>query len=259
MLYSQSPPLADNETAEENSPRGSAREQETRSEPRFGRRPTIASIHSLSPPRPRPSIGRRMFRAVTRFVIVVLIGVGGTLGWQAYGDMAKEMLAARAPEQAWLLSYLPATNPPAAVAANPALQLEPLVSNLEFVRRSVEQLALKQEQMARNIAGDRYSIGYSGLAYTDAPVKMVPLVEKEGDAPQAPTYENVALATYPLSRLIYLNTNKAPGKPLNPVMEEFLRFVLSREGQQVVLEHARYIPLRAWQANAARALLSDGN
>ena len=152
MLYSQSPPLADNETAEENSSRGSAREQETRSEPRFGRRPTSASIHSLPPPRSRPSIGRRMFRAVTRFVIVVLIGVGGTLGWQAYGDMAKEMLAARAPEQAWLLSYLPATNPPAAVAANPALQLEPLVSNLEFVRRSVEQLALKQEQMARNIA-----------------------------------------------------------------------------------------------------------
>jgi len=152
MLYSQSPPLADNETAEENSSRGSAREQETRSEPRFGRRPTSASIHSLPLPRPRPSIGRRMFRAVTRFVIVVLIGVGGTLGWQAYGDMAKEMLAARAPEQAWLLSYLPATNPPAAVAANPALQLEPLVSNLEFVRRSVEQLALKQEQMARNIA-----------------------------------------------------------------------------------------------------------
>src|SRR5216117_3099770 len=66
--------------------------------------------------------------------------------------MAKEMLAARAPEQAWLLSYLPATNPPAAVAANPALQLEPLASNLELVRRSVEQLALKQEQVARNIA-----------------------------------------------------------------------------------------------------------
>jgi len=113
--------------------------------------------------------------------------------------------------------------------------------------------------MAKNIAADRYGIGYSGMAYTDAPVKMVPLVEKEGDVPQAPTYENVALATYPLSRLIYFNTNKAPGKPLNPVMEEFLRFVLSREGQQVVLEHARYIPLRAWQANAARALLGDGN
>jgi hypothetical protein len=56
-----------------------------------------------------------------------------------------------------LLSYLPATRPPAAVAAtaNPALQLEPLAANLsaslEYVRRSVEQLALKQEQMARSI------------------------------------------------------------------------------------------------------------
>jgi len=95
-----------------------------------------------------------MFRALTRFVIVVLIGVGATLGWQAYGDMAKEMLAARAPELAWVLTYLPATKPPAAVAAapSPTLQLEPLASNLEFVRRSVEQLALKQEQMLRNIA-----------------------------------------------------------------------------------------------------------
>jgi hypothetical protein len=146
MLYSQSPPLADNDTAEENSPRGFARDEE----PRFGRRP--AFIGAL-PPR-RPSIGRRMFRAVARFVIVLFIGVGGTLGWQAYGNMAKEMIAAHAPEQAWLLSYLPATKPPAPVAAapSPALQLEPLASNLEFVRRSVEQLALKQEQMIRNMA-----------------------------------------------------------------------------------------------------------
>jgi hypothetical protein len=153
MLYSQSPPLAGNETAEENSPRGFARDEEARSEPRFGRRP--ASIHALPPPRRRSFVGR-MFRALTRFVIVVLIGVGATLGWQAYGDMAKGMLAAYAPEQAWLLSYLPATKPPAAVAAAPSspavqLQLEPLASNLEFVRRSVEQLALKQDQMLRNI------------------------------------------------------------------------------------------------------------
>ena len=146
MLYSQSPPLADND-ADENSPRGFARDEE----PRFGRRP--ASIHALPPPRRRSFLGR-MFRAMTRFVIVVLIGVGATLGWQAYGNMAKEMIAAYAPEQAWLLSYLPATKPPAPVAAapSPALQLEPLAANLEFMRRSVEQLALKQDQMIRNMA-----------------------------------------------------------------------------------------------------------
>jgi len=199
MLYSQSPPLADNETAEENSPRGSAREQETRSEPRFGRRPTIASIHSLSPPRPRPSIGRRMFRAVTRFVIVVLIGVGGTLGWQAYGDMAKEMLAARAPEQAWLLSYLPATNPPAAVAANPALQLEPLVSNLEFVRRSVEQLALKQEQMARNIAA---------LQAVDEDIR-----QKVSSPPPAPVQPAAAI---PQPKLAPAKPQQPAGAPASP-------------------------------------------
>ena len=150
MLYSQSPPLADDDAAEEKSAREFGREREARPEPQFGRRPITAPIYAP----PRKSIGRRMFRAIAKFVILVGIGVGGTLGWQAYGDMAKQMLAAYAPEQAWLLAYLPATKPPAAVAAAapPALQLEPLAANLEFVRRSVEQLALKQEQMNRNMA-----------------------------------------------------------------------------------------------------------
>ncbi|BAL27201.1 PstS family phosphate ABC transporter substrate-binding protein [Azoarcus sp. KH32C] len=111
--------------------------------------------------------------------------------------------------------------------------------------------------MAKHVADDRYGIGYSGLAYIDAAVKMIPVVANAGDPPQAPTYENVALATYPLSRLIFLNVNKAPGKPLPHALEEFLRFILSREGQQVVLDHARYIPLRMNQAQNARALFAN--
>jgi len=150
MLYSQSPPLADDDAAHENSAREFGREREPRPEPQFGRRSVTESVYEP----PRKSIGRRMFRAVMRFAILVGIGVGGTLGWQAYGDMAKQMLAERAPEYAWLLSYLPAARPPAAVAAatSPKLQLEPLAANLDFVRRSVEQMALKQEQIIRNIA-----------------------------------------------------------------------------------------------------------
>src|SRR5215471_15827443 len=134
MLYSQSPPLADDDAAHENSAREFGREREPRPEPQFGRRPVIEPVYAP----PRKSIGRRMFRAVMRFVILVGIGVGGTLGWQAYGDMAKQMLAAQAPEYAWLLTYLPSTKPPAAVAvaATPALQLEPLANNVELVRRS---------------------------------------------------------------------------------------------------------------------------
>ena len=107
--------------------------------------------------------------------------------------------------------------------------------------------------MAGRVAADRYAIGYTGIAYLDAGVKVIPIVTP-GGAAVAPTYENVALAAYPLSRLTFFNVNKAPGKPLDPALEEFLRFILSREGQQVVLDHASYIPLRANQAQAARAL-----
>lgn len=110
--------------------------------------------------------------------------------------------------------------------------------------------------MAKHAVEDRYAIGYSGVAYIDAPVKMIAVSEGAGKPFVPPTYEYVAAATYPLSRLVFFNTNKAPGKPLPPAIEEFLRFVLSKEGQQVVLDHARYIPLREFQAKDSRALLS---
>src|SRR6266487_4536027 len=163
MLYSQSPPLAEKEwlTAEETSSGRSARDPDARSDLRSGRRPLKAPI---DPPHPhrfgegqlasdRPSIGRRMLRSLTRFSIAALIGVGATLGWQSYGDAAKEMVIARAPTLAWLLS-ISTTKPPvvATTSPGPVQQLEPLAFNLDIVRRSVEQLAAKQEQMAQNIA-----------------------------------------------------------------------------------------------------------
>jgi phosphate transport system substrate-binding protein len=109
--------------------------------------------------------------------------------------------------------------------------------------------------VAKKVSADAYGIGYSGLAYIDAGVKVLPVIEKADGPALAATYENVALATYPLSRLTFFNTNKAPGKPLDPALDEFLRFILSREGQQVVLEHASYIPLRENQARNSRGLL----
>ena len=109
--------------------------------------------------------------------------------------------------------------------------------------------------MAKHAAEDRYAIGYTGIAYVDAPVKMLALAEAAG-APAVPvTYENVANATYPLARLIYFNTQKAPDKPLSPALAEFLRFVLSREGQQIVRDQAVYLPLRSSQVEHARKLV----
>ena len=51
----------------------------------------------------RPSIGRRIFRTLTRFIVAVLIGVGLTLAWQSYGEQAKEMVRIWVPSLAWLL------------------------------------------------------------------------------------------------------------------------------------------------------------
>src|SRR6266699_5624841 len=101
----------------------------------------------------RPSIGRRIFRTLARFFIAVLIGIGATLAWQSHGDAARDMVVARAPLLGWLLSVSTTKSPAvAATAPDPLPQLVPLASNIDAVRRSVEQLAAKQEQMAQNIA-----------------------------------------------------------------------------------------------------------
>jgi hypothetical protein len=156
MHYSQSPPLAEKEWLTDG-----ARDLDAISDQSIGIRPVKPSIRfprssSLKDDQvanDRPSVGRRIFRTLTRFFIAVLIGVGGTLAWQSHGDAAREMVVARAPTLAWLLSVSTTKSPAvAATSPDPVQQLEPLASNLDVVRRSVEQLAAKQDQMAQNIA-----------------------------------------------------------------------------------------------------------
>lgn len=102
---------------------------------------------------------------------------------------------------------------------------------------------------------DRYAIGYAGLAYVADGVKYLAL-SPTGSAPYLPPgYEEVARADYPLSRVCYMNFNHRPGQPMDPVLAEFLKFVLSREGQAVTLEQKIFLPLRARQVAASRALL----
>ena len=110
--------------------------------------------------------------------------------------------------------------------------------------------------IAEEVAGDPDGIGYTGMAFVDAPVKLVALQAKTNGPAIAPTYENVASAGYLLSRLVYLNLDKAPGKPLPQALKQFLLYILSRQGQQKVLEQAIYLPLRAGQARAGRAMLA---
>ena len=105
--------------------------------------------------------------------------------------------------------------------------------------------------LARRVAADPDAIGYTGLAFIDAPVKV--LAVGEGAHAVSPGYTQVALAQYPLSRVVYANLNRRPGHALSPLMREFLRFILSRQGQEDVRAEGVFLPLRQFQAiDAAR-------
>lgn len=95
----------------------------------------------------RPSIGRRMFRTISRFFIAVLLGVGATLAWQSHGDEAKEMVRTLAPSMERLLDVIPTKASARATSPEWVRQQELIARDLAIVRRSLEHLAAKQEQM----------------------------------------------------------------------------------------------------------------
>jgi phosphate transport system substrate-binding protein len=87
-------------------------------------------------------------------------------------------------------------------------------------------------------------IGYSGIGYITSGVKAVPLAPAGSSSPVEPSAEAAASGEYPLSRFLYLAVNKHPTEGLAPLEAEFLKMVLSKEGQGVVLRDG-FIPLPA--------------
>jgi len=88
------------------------------------------------------------------------------------------------------------------------------------------------------------SIGYSGIGYKTSSVRAVPLSKKTGGEMIAATTDNALKGTYPLSRFLYVYVNKKPNEPLGPLEMEFMKLVLSKVGQKVVVKDG-YIPLPA--------------
>ena len=94
------------------------------------------------------------------------------------------------------------------------------------------------------VGEDISGIGYSGIGYITSGVKTVPLAKKHGGKAYPPTYENVLSGKYPLGRFLFIYVVKHPKKPLSPLVKEFLSFVLSKEGQEIVVKDG-YLPLPA--------------
>ena len=109
--------------------------------------------------------------------------------------------------------------------------------------------------VVQGVSEDRNGAGYSGIGYTTSGVRPIPLV-KEGSDYVEPTYENVASGKYPLSRFLYVYVNKEPNKALDPLTKEFLKFVLSKEGQEIVVKDG-YYPMSAKLVNEDRAAMEE--
>ncbi|MGQ0812511.1 MAG: PstS family phosphate ABC transporter substrate-binding protein [Nitrospiraceae bacterium] len=97
-----------------------------------------------------------------------------------------------------------------------------------------------------SIARDPAGIGFGGVGLQSTLVRPVPIAETGGQPFIAPSAHTAADGSYPLRRALYLYVNKEPGQELKPVLLEFLRFVNSREGQQIVAKTGNY-PLTAAQ------------
>jgi phosphate transport system substrate-binding protein len=102
--------------------------------------------------------------------------------------------------------------------------------------------------VVQGVTVDRYAIGYSGIGYATSGVRAVPLAEKEGAPCYEATAENAYSGKYPLSRFLYVYINRAPGKPVDPLTREFVKLILSKEGQEVVVKDG-YFPITSGVAS----------
>ena len=98
--------------------------------------------------------------------------------------------------------------------------------------------------VVQSVSASINGIGYSGIGYTTSSVRAIPLSRGEGKEFVSASPENAISGSYPLARFLYVYVNKAPGKPLPPLTREFIKLVLSRAGQEVVVKDG-YIPLPA--------------
>jgi phosphate transport system substrate-binding protein len=112
---------------------------------------------------------------------------------------------------------------------------------IEFVKGKgfTHAFTVAAEDMANKPGGLTYAL----MANVTPNVKVLKLAPKEGGTCYEPNVENVYSHKYPFSRYVYIYVNRPPGKPLESKVKEFLKLVLSREGQEVVANERVFIPL----------------
>lgn len=110
--------------------------------------------------------------------------------------------------------------------------------------RARQRLGL-QHMLREELAHDRYGIAWTVMpqAKDVAGIKVIALAERAGNPYVTPSRASFQDRSYPLARNIYIYLNRPPGKALDPKLREFLRYIVSREGQEIVASDGNYLPL----------------
>jgi phosphate transport system substrate-binding protein len=104
---------------------------------------------------------------------------------------------------------------------------------------------LEAQQVIDAINKDPYGIGYSSIGYLSPQTKAVAIAPRGSEQYVELNLDTLRSHAYPLFDEVYFYINREPGKPVDPKVKEFLRYVLSREGQDAVQRDAKYLPLTA--------------
>jgi phosphate transport system substrate-binding protein len=113
------------------------------------------------------------------------------------------------------------------------------------------------ELILKAVAENPGGIGISNIHYATRDVKLVPLSSHVGEAPLMPTRETVASRRYPLTRAVYVVLDHSADHGISPVTLEFLRYILSSQGQDDVRQEGNYLPLTSGIVEKQRQLLEQ--
>jgi phosphate transport system substrate-binding protein len=97
-------------------------------------------------------------------------------------------------------------------------------------------------EVVQSVANDKFAIGYSGLGYKTEGVRTVPLAAFYGRPCYDTTAEAAYSGKYPIARYLYIYLNKKPDEPLDPLRAEFIKYILSKDGQTLT-EKGGYFPI----------------
>jgi phosphate transport system substrate-binding protein len=102
---------------------------------------------------------------------------------------------------------------------------------------------LEAKQTMDAVGKDPVGIGYSSVAFLTPATKAVAIAPRGSDKYVDLNLQTLRSREYPLADEVYFYVRKDPGKPLDPKVKEFLRYILSREGQDAVQKDGKYLPL----------------